>query len=481
MAQAKPRPNLLILMTDQQQACTVDPGCLCQTPHIDRISARGVRFTRAHTVNAICSPARASMYTGLLPHTHGMVDCTHTVEDYRARFKADLPTWSQVLHEAGYRTAHFGKWHVERSEKLERFGFDECELASSPGFRAHRARLGLPPRTEDFELEYWVRQPGYQDLRLYGTHREPEEGSAPYYLYSRGSDFIERCAQDPRTPWCLVVSTSEPHDPYWAPVSYYERYDPAAIPRPPSFHDDLHAKPGYFRRLRSVWRDMAWDHFAQATACYYASISLIDAQVGRLLDALEETGQAENTAVIYLTDHGDQMGAHGLLMKGPPPYEETYRIPLLIRWPGVTEPGTTDDALVSSMDLAPTIVEMAECDPLGGTQARSLLPLLRGEGAGEGFEQDFAEFHGQRFFYTQRITWWRQFKYVFNGFDLDELYDLQADPFEMANLAGDPAHADLLRGMAARMWRRIRETGDFNMYNSNYGMFRYAPVGPEVA
>ena len=472
------RPNIVLLMTDQQQACTVDPGSLCQTPNIDRIRAGGVRFSRAHTVNAICSPTRASLYTGTLPHTHGMVDCTHTVEDYRARFKADLPMWSRSLQAAGYCTAHFGKWHVERSEKLENFGFDRYELPGAGGWARHRAALGLPPRPESFEMEYWVRQPGYRDLRLYGVHDEPEEAGAPYYWYGRGIEFVRERAADPETPWCLVVSTSEPHDPYYAPREYYELYDPVSIPQPPSFHDDLHGKPGYYRKLRGVWREMTWEHFAEATACYYASITEIDAQVGRLLDALEETGQAENTVVVYTTDHGDLMGAHGLLMKGPPPYEETYRIPLLVRWPGVTVPGTTCDALANIMDLAPTLVEMAGCDPLPTSEARTLVPLLRGEGGGEAFEQDFAEFHGQRFFYTQRILWWRRLKYVFNGFDFDELYDLEEDPYELTNLVPDPEHADILRQMAARMWQRIHETDDLNMYNSHYGMFRYAPVGP---
>jgi choline-sulfatase len=471
------RPNLLILMTDQQQATTVDLGNPCQTPNIDRISAGGVRFTRAHTVNAICSPARASLYTGLLPHTHGMVDCTHTVEEYRARFKAELPMWSRSLQQAGYATAHYGKWHVERSNQLEHFGFGEYEHPGSPAFHAYRAEMGLPLRPESFSMSYTVRHPGYNDLRLYGVLDEPEEASKPYYLYSKGIDFVRRCAQDGDQPWCLVVSTQEPHDPYWAHQPYYDLYDPASIPQPPSYADDLHDKPRYFQRLRGVWRDLTWEHVAQATACYYASISLIDAQVGRLLDVLEETGQAENTIVVYTTDHGDQMGAHGLLMKGPPPYEETYRIPLIVRWPGVVAPGTTSDALVSSMDLAPTIVEMAGCAPFE-TQARSLMPLLRGEPTGDVFESDFAEFHGQRFFYTQRIVWWGRHKYVLNGFDFDELYDLETDPYEMHNLAPDPAYADLAREMASRMWRRIRETDDFNMIHSHYGMFRYAPVGP---
>jgi choline-sulfatase len=471
------RPNILVLMTDQQQAATVDPGSPCLTPNVDRIGAGGVQFTRAHTVNAICSPARASLYTGLLPHSHGMVDCTHTVAEYRARFDADLPMWSRSLQQAGYCTAHYGKWHVERSGQLERFGFDEYEDAGAPAYIAYRAEMGLPSQPEAFAMSHIVRHPGYNDLRLYGVLDEPEEASKPYYLYSKGIDFVRRCTQDGNRPWCLVVSTQEPHDPYWAHQPYYDLYDPASIPQPPSYRDDLHDKPRYFQRLRNVWRDLGWEQIAEATACYYASVSLIDAQVGRLLEALDETGQAENTVVVYTTDHGDQMGAHGLLMKGPPPYEETYRIPLIVRWPGVVGPGTSSDALVNSMDLAPTIVEMAGCAPFE-TQARSMVPLLRGEPTGEAFDSDFAEFLGQRFAYTLRTVWWGRFKYVFNGFDFDELYDLEADPYELNNLASDPAYAEVLREMAVRMWQRIHETDDSNMYNSHYGMFRYAPVGP---
>jgi arylsulfatase A-like enzyme len=144
----------------------------------------------------------------------------------------------------------------------------------------------------------------------------------------------------------------------------------------------------------------------------------------------------------------------------------------------VIAPGSHSDALVSSMDLAPTLVEAAGCDPLPTSEARSLIPLLHGQDPGPAFDQHMAEFHGQRFFYTQRILWWEQFKYVFNGYDFDELYDLEADPHELHNLAEDPAYAGVLTEMATRMWRRIRETGDFNMVQSHYGMFRYAPVGP---
>ena len=215
----------------------------------------------------------------------------------------------------------------------------------------------------------------------------------------------------------------------------------------------------------------------EATACYYAVCTMIDDQVGRLLAALAETGEEEDTVIVYLSDHGDYMGAHRLLLKGIPPFEEVYRVPLIMKGPGLPQGRTTSD-VVSTMDLAPTLVELL----LGKDfpcQGRSLVPRLNDRA---GWEQEaFAECHGVRFNYTQRILWRDRCKYVFNGFDEDELYDLESDPHELRNLARDPSSGPLAEEMATRMWEIATGTGDFNLYQSHYGMYRYAPVGPQAA
>ena len=440
-----------------------------------------MRFTRAHTVNAICSPTRASLLTGVYPSTHGMVDCAHAVEDYRARFDTTLGTWSQNLHQMGYQTCYFGKWHVERSGKLERFGFDDYEARElgQTTYAEHRKSLGLPSWYEDYSLLRHVHQDGYPDFMLYGVHEEPEEGTEAYYLYSRGIDFIRRAAKQDR-PWCAFISTSMPGDPHCAPAAYYNRYDPAAIEKPPNFDDDLMDKPNIYRRQREVWKDLSWEDHARTIACYYARCSLIDAQIARALQAVEETGQMDNTIVVYTNDHGIMMGAHGLHCLGVFPFEEGYRIPLIVKWPGAGLSGTTCDEHVSIVDLAPTIMEMTGGDALPAAQGRSFAPLLRGEEVADWPDDCFAEFHGQRFFWTQRIVWTDRYKYVFNGFDYDELYDLESDPHELTNLAGDPAYANILGEMVERMWARIRKIGDQNMLGSNYGSLRFAPRGPRA-
>ena len=464
-------PNLLLLITDQQQAGTVEAGSACQTPNMDLLAAGGTQFTRCYATNPICSPSRASLFTGLYPHSHGMVDVPHAVEPYRSELKECAPFWPRALRAAGYRTGYFGKWHVERSERLERFGFDENEVAR------YNQLLGLVERdAAGMAQRRVVRQKGYRDFLVAGVVDEAPESTPECRIYSDGIAFVERAAQEMGRPWALVLSTEAPHDPYVALKTYFERYDPATLPRPPSFDDDLAGRPAIYRRIRSVWRDLDWDDFALATACYYANVSLIDDQVGRLLEALEATGQAENTLVVFTADHGDYMGAHGLLLKGIPAFDEAYRVPLIVRGPGVPAGRKVGD-VVSMLGLAPALVALTTGIEFP-CQAPSLLPLLQPE-PGEWWPEAYAEMQGQRFAYQQRVLWQEKWKYVFNTFDDDELYDLEADPHEVHNLAGEPAHRTILERMAARMWEIIRETGDQNMLGAQYGMFRWAPVGPE--
>ncbi|WP_159885638.1 sulfatase-like hydrolase/transferase [Paenibacillus puerhi] len=470
------RPNILVLITDQQRADTITSDTPCEMPNMDMIKKKGVQFKRAYTTNAICSPARASLMTGLYPSRHGMVDCTHTVEPYRADLKPNLPMWSQQLRESGYTGGYFGKWHVERTEKLDTFGFDRYLFNDSEEYKSYRNGLGMEVR--NYIDKKVVHHNGYRDRIFYGVHDEPEEASEPYFLYQQGISFIQDMASSDK-PWFSVISTLEPHDPFIVPKAFYDKYDPEKISLPESYDDDLQNKPGLYRRLKSVWKDLSETDVRKAIACYYASCSLIDSQIGRILQALSETGQLDNTYIIFTSDHGELLGAHGLFLKGVPAYEEVYNIPLVISGPHI-EP-TVSEAFVSLVDLAPTICEVTGSNVMPLIDGSSLQPLLTGEADLNAFpwNEAYAEFHGQRFFYTQRIVWHDKFKYIFNGFDFDELYDLQADPDERVNLAENQDYSDILEEMAKRMWRRVYRLGDYNMAKSDYGMFCFAPVGPD--
>jgi choline-sulfatase len=473
------KPNILLLITDQQRFDTIQKNHLCQTPHIEGLMQSGVNFTRAYTPNAICSPARASLMTGVYPSRHGMIDCTHNVQPYRAEFNAQLPLWSQRLKEEGYHGGYFGKWHVERTDELSNFGYEEYIPEHSQDYATYRQELGFGDRT--YVDQFMLTHKGYKDRLLYGIYDEPAVSTEPYFLYSQGMEFIKKQA-GLQHPWFTVISTLEPHDPFAAPKEYFDRYDLESISIPESFNDDLMNKPGIYQRLRSVWKDMTEQDVRKVAACYYGLCTLIDDQVGRVIELLKKTGQLENTIILYTSDHGELLGAHGLYFKGVPACEEVYHIPLVISGYGVNDPGRKCNAFVSLVDVAPTLSELAGAKAMTDIDGKTLGPLLRNDVSNLDqfpWNEAYAEFHGQRLAYTQRIVWNDRYKYVFNGFDLDELYDLENDPCEMNNLAQDINYQEVLEAMAKRMWNRVYQLGDYSLGNSDYGMFRFAPVGPD--
>ena len=472
---ARRRPNLLFLMSDQQRADTITQNGPCLTPNLQALARQGADLRRCYAPNPICSPTRASLFTGLLPHAHGMTDVTHAVPPTQADLARDLPFWTRLLQEAGYRTGYFGKWHVERSDELERFGFEEYEVdLKLTGVTTHDGEL--EPRIE-------IEQDGYQTFLLAGVTDAPADSTSEARLVDRALQFLRdaseggREAGAERRPWALFVSTEAPHDPYLVPRELYQRYDPDEIALPASSGDEMLDKPAVYRRIAAAWKQLSEEQLRQATACYYAACSSVDDQFGRLLDALEESGQADETLVVFTSDHGDYLGAHGLFLKGVAAFEEAYRVPLVLKGPGV-EPDTVVEQPVSLLDLGRTLVRLLLGEEFGG-HGRDLSGLLKGGSEPGGSEAEaFAEFHGQRLGYTQRIVWRGRYKYVFNGFDDDELYDLQEDPHELVNLAARPESREVLRELAAAMWRVVKRTGDDTLANAEYGMFRFAPVGP---
>jgi choline-sulfatase len=408
-------------------------------------------------------------------HSHGMYDCTHTVDDARARFRTELPTWSQSLNRAGYHCAYFGKWHVERSNELSRFGWQH-QLRDDYAKWRHERGFGDAPRPAMLKELGGTR--GYRKSALYGVTDDAADATSTAHIFNRGAEYLENELR-PDRPWCLFLSTNAPHDPYIAPRQFYDMYDPSAIPRPASFDDDLRGKPNVLKRMQGVWSELSWDDFAQATCCFYATCSMIDAQVGRVLDSLERTGQRDNTVIIFLADHGDMMGAHRLLTKGATPYEEVYNVPLLISAPDSAAHGSDCDRIVSLGDVCPTVLDLAGVEQSAPCHFRSLVPLLD-DPLGPGWRDEaYAEFHGQRYFFTQRIIWHGNLKYILNAYDFDEMYDLQADPAELNNVVDDPAYAKAKESMLKAIWTKIRETNDETLANAHYWTLRFFDLGPD--
>jgi len=472
------RPNVLFLMTDQMQGRVLEPDHPCRTPNFDRLASQGVRFRRAYTPNAVCSPARASLMTGLLPHNHGVLTVTHVVDDDQSCLRTDRPHWAQRLRADGYRTAYFGKWHVERSHDLDSFGWETYADEQSGIFRTAKRPSANPER--DLSIAGYCGGPaGYQKGLLYGVTDVPPEERPMGVVTQAALDHLDEVL-DGEKPWCVFVSVQEPHDPFVAGREAFDLYDPDLIELPPNARDELAGRPGIYRKVAQVWKDMTDRQRREAAACYYATITEIDAQFGRLIDRVREAGSLDDTVVVVTTDHGEALSAHGLYCKNFSAAEEIYNIPLVVAGPGLAR-GAVTQARVGLHDLCPTLLELVGAEPIDVPDSRSFASVLRDPAGREGdYATGFAEFYGGRMIVTQRVVWDGPWKFVFNGFDFDELYNLDDDPYEMSNLAEEPACAGRLRQMTAQMWRAVRDTGDMSLLNSHYPCLRVAPYGPRI-
>jgi len=468
------RPNVLFIMADHTNAEVTAPGSQCLTPNLDALAADGVRFGRCYTTNAICSPARASLMTAMYPSTHGMWDCTHTqrpewVDVPAARFTY----FSHLLAEAGYTNVHYGKWHVEQSGKLEDFGWHEYDI------RCSHMRCNPAPHSKIV-----VPREGYRDYLLAGVDEERTELRHP--AFDKGIDFLRRRAaareageELGRKPFFCVVSASEPHDPYIPPKQFFDMYDPDKISTSPTLRDEPTGKPEIVRRMRAVWDGVTDEQWRRASAAYWAVNTFIDSEVGRILETLRETGLDDNTIVMFTSDHGDMLGAHGLATKGiGTAYEEVYNIPLIVRAPGMGHSGEDGRTLTSLVDLGPTILDFCGAPALPEAQGKSLRPVLEGVADPADWQDAYAEFFGQRLVYTQRLVWHGDWKFVFSPGGVDELYNLAEDPCERVNLAEDAAHREKLIEMTKRMWRKMKAIGDESLFNTHYATLRTAVVGP---
>ena len=516
------RPNILIFMPDQQQGATVLPEHPCLTPRVDRFASEGILFNRAYCPAPHCCPSRASFQTGLYPSEHGVFNNVDTDTAIHANPYPGLRFFSQTLSESGYNLTYSGKWHVARDYFPEDFGWSNL----NPSRKEAWSPVYIPGKTR--QSNFWetarkqlaetgprhpgeVIRPGWANTRLYGSYapQGPHgfEGTSDYEIVRRGVEGLRTLAKGAK-PWCLMVSNSGGHDKYVVPRNFADLYHPESVKLPASFRDTLMDKPRIYQRMRyEYWSQLSDGEVREAIVHYWAKLTMQDALFGLLLDALEKTGQAENTLVLYTSDHGDYAGAHGLWAKGVPSFHEGYNIPCVVRWPrGIANPGRRVDAFVSTTDFAPTFLDAAGV-PASEVRmsGHSLLPWLRGEGPANWREAVFEQLNGVELYYTQRIVMSRDYKYVYNGFDYDELYDLKQDPHEMVNLAfpdlnearaqveqgrglqspGDvpwpplePRLAEARRDLLQRMWKFAQEHKDqiFNPYIT----VAMAPLGPGV-
>ncbi len=426
------RPNLLFVYADQMRG--MDMGCAgnkqVRTPTLDRLAEEGVRCTHAFSNIPVCGPARASLLTGRFPLEHGVL-----VNDLP--LPETTPSIGKVLRAAGYRTGYIGKWHLDGVPRNK---------WTPPGPRRHG-------------FEEWAAyncSHQYFNARYYTDSPRPIEvdGYEPVAQTDLAIEFLRKA--DDR-PFALFLSWGPPHDPYdQVPDEFRALYDPEAIELRPNVPDEL---PETARIRGKKVEDPR-----RVVADYYAAITALDAQMARLLEALDEFDLAGNTLVIFTSDHGDMLFSQGK-MKKQQPWEESISIPFLARLPNVIPAGATCDVLLGIVDMAPTVLGLLGVPPLPGATGNDLSWALRGEqgvapealflmnivAADEGLRQGIPEWRGLR---TGRYTYAR----TRAGDWL--LYDNVTDPYQLHNLIGSPDHAALHNRLSAQLDRLLQERGD---------------------
>ena len=502
------RPNVLIFMPDQQNGATVLPGSPVIKPHLDRFLTESVTFTNAYCPAPHCCPSRASFMSGLYPSEHGVYNNVSTNTAIHANPYPGTPYWGNWLKAAGYEMGYSGKLHVGRDVTPEDCGFTTlCSLQQDYGVierdAAAGVRRGRTSATARKPGE--IVRPGWGNLQLYqttsGEGREAFANLDDSQIVKAGIDGIKSFAKGGK-PWCIMISNMGAHDTYDVPREFVDLYRGRPLPLSESFADTMEDKPRIYQRQRlEYWSQLTDEESRAALLHYYAKCSMQDALFGQILAALDEVGARENTIVIYVSDHGDYSSAHGLWMKGVPSFKEAYHIPAIVRWPkGISGAGRQVDALVAQVDWAATILEACGVPQHAELSGSSLMPWLKSETPEKWRDALFTQMNGVELYYTQRIVMSKDWKYVYNGFDFDELYDLKKDPHEMVNLAFPdhyrtnasekrqrttatpwpfiPPELDAIReALLEQLWAFAEKHNDI-IFNS-YGTVALAPYGPD--
>jgi arylsulfatase A-like enzyme len=489
------RPNILWIIADQLRADHVGFGGnpIVRTPHLDALAARATVFDRAWVANPICMPNRCSMLTGRMPSAHGVV-----FNDRSLAWNAN--TFARELSRAGYRTALIGKSHIQHglSRNVVRAqrqaptlanpypdGWDSLEnpelyLEGSPsipdfyGFQHVEFAIGHADAVAGHHYQWAVQRgadpqllhtewgPGSPARARYAPWWQvyqpvlPEEFHSTTFVTEQTIAWLEqRRAQSGGNPapepFFLQCSFPDPHHPFAPPGRWWDAYRPADMPEPATFDDPLTDAPAHLRVIRALKPSKnpvqmfgpSRELVRHAMAAEFGLIEMMDQGIGRILTALERLGLADDTIVVFTSDHGEMFGDHGLMLKATMHYQQCLRVPLLIARPGGAAARTR--ALASSLDLAQTFLDLAGAAPFADMQGTSLVPVLHdpsGSVRDHAFvEEDFPlAQHGSPLPLRTRTLVTDRYRYSRYSSGDVELYDLEADPAELCNLANDPGY-----------------------------------------
>jgi arylsulfatase A-like enzyme len=478
--------NVLFLMTDEQhyRSLSLTGNPYIETPHMDRIGREGVLFKNATCVTPYCSPSRASLINGLYPHTHNILKNVSPRSDQHALNQESFPNTESILHQRGYVTAHRGKWHLGEKGNFgcyeswayaskagpgyRRFLDDKLPVSKfadhlSPGKYQGRLVEMLPIVETGFHEFHAIPNLHVAYISTIGRSLIPPKLLPETQITNQVLELLEKNADK---NFMITASWSPPHDLWVIPEPYYSMVDRDSLELDGSIEMPQWDQRGASKRLGNI---MGPEGIREYAAVYHGMVKYIDDEVGRVLAKLDELDLTDNTLVIFTSDHGDMVGAHGCIGKSIFSfYDDLVRIPLMIRLPGRIPAGTVVSEPVSQIDIMPTILDYTGTRIPAKIHGASLRPLVNG------WQVPWRDYAFCQRANAGRMIRTERFKYTSRLKPRAvTLYDLKKDPHEDHNLADDPAHAETVRRMHQRLLEVMTSDGD-----PMVAQYRRAPLGP---
>lgn len=450
------RPNILFLNLDQlRYDCLGFSGNpLIKTPNLDALAHSGMQFTSAYTPFPVCSPARQSLLYGVMPEQHGGLwnfDRGGALP-MQAASPADHNVWVEQLRNQGYRTAYLGKWHVHPEADPTAFGYEAYTEAPTRSYLPENRIIRHPVENNPWP-EFPIGAASTLSLDESDTHSLARQCCRTIDTLQQGS-----------TPWHVRLDFAEPHLPCIPSEPFASMYAPETIPKWGNFEENFRGKPFIQSQQLRNWQiaDWSWWEWSIYLSGYYGMISQVDDAIGRILKHLRSAQLEQDTLIIFTTDHGDAAGSHRMMDKHYVMYEEEVHVPLICSWQGVIpEHSRCEDFVSHYLDLPVTILEMLDLPIPETYQGRSFLKQLTGGAAVNPWPCAFSSYNGQQFgLYCQRMIRDRKYKYVWNATDIDECYDLVADPEELNNLAANSENEPLCRNYRKTVYEVFSRLND---------------------
>lgn len=466
MSKKTRRPNILWICTDQQRHDTL--GCygnrFVRTPHIDRLASDGILFDRCYSQNPVSAPSRASFLTGRYPRT---TRCRQNGQS----IPPDERLITKILADQGYTCGLSGKLHLSANHPSV---CKSVERRIADGYAEFHWSHGPQQLWPENAYGKWLQAKNVKygetpcPLSKHVSYGMPSEHHQTTWCIETAMNFIEAHGKD-EEPWLFSINMYDPHHPFDPPRDYLERYISMLedIPLPNAVEGEWESKPVFQQIDHGRFPNLSEQDHKMIRAAYWAMVDHVDAQVGRLIQRLEELGQRDDTLIIFMSDHGEMLGDHGIYYKGPYFYEAAVHVPLIFSWPKFIPTGRRSAALVELTDLAPTLLDAAGLDAVAGMQGQSIWPILTGSApSDEHRDSVFSEYYNSMPGHRDPAA---HCSMVFNGrykltrchgVEPGELYDLEKDPEETTNLWNASTHQSVKVEMLALLCDRMAYTVD---------------------